>query len=307
MKLAYAFRRSTFYPWVGSDYAGLPGKEARSKWLKQVKAIGFDGLELGVEDLGGLDATKNSVAELRAELDDHGMPCVVVRAGGGYANPRTASESRSRMRNGLEIASWLGAGTVNTGVSTEPRHPDALGTLTGQPLSQGSSRDASEADFANTANALREAGKISGDLGVDITIEVHQHSIADNSWSTLHLLDLIDSPHVFANPDLGNIFWTYDEPEESPEEAIVALAPRTKYWHCKNLYRVHLPEAQRSVFVRVPLPDGEIDYRFAITAMVDTQYDGYLAIEGARSGDQLYADRRSVDYVKSVLKDVEAI
>ena len=33
-----------------------------------------------------------------------------------------------------------------------------------------------------------------GASGVSITIEVHQHSIADNSWSALHLLDLTDSP-----------------------------------------------------------------------------------------------------------------
>ncbi len=68
-----------------------------------------------------------------------------------------------------------------------------------------------------------------------VTVEVHQYSIADNSWSALHLLDLVNSPHVLANPDLGNIFWTYDDPEETPEDSIVALAPRAGYWHCKNL------------------------------------------------------------------------
>ena len=71
------------------------------------------------------------------------------------------------------------------------------------------------------------------------------------------------------------------------EQAIAALASRSRYWHCKNLYRVHVPEIDRSYFVRVPLPDGDIDYRFAISAMVDAGYDGYLAIEGGTAGDQI--------------------
>ena len=55
----------------------------------------------------------------------------------------------------------------------------------------------------------------------------------------------------------------------------------------------------------MPLPDGEIDYRFAISAMHDAVFDGYLAIEGATQVDQLHADRRSFEYVRHVLGEVE--
>ena len=55
--------------------------------------------------------------------------------------------------------------------------------------------------------------------------------------------------------------------------------------------------------MRVPLPDGDIDYRFAVNAMQDAGYDGYLAIEGAVLGDQLHADRRSVEYVQGILAE----
>ena len=90
-------------------------------------------------------------------------------------------------------------------------------------------------DFERIASVLREVGERDEYLGLKVTVEVHQYSIADNRWSALHLLDLVNSPHVLANPDLGNIFWTYDDPEETPEDSIVALAPRAGYWHCKNL------------------------------------------------------------------------
>ena len=137
-----------------------------------------------------------------------------------------------------------------------------------------------------------------------IAIELHQHSIVDNSWSALRILELTDSPHVFINPDLGNVYWNYDQPEETMETTILTLATRSAYWHCKNLHRINVPEMDSSYFVRVPLPDGDLDYRFAISAMIDADYDGFLAIEGATAGDAISADHRSFTYVKNLLKEI---
>ena len=194
---------------------------------------------------------------------------------------------------------------VNTALGTPPRDATLDTGPSGEPSSHGSSALATEDDFVRTANALREVGAVAGDHGINITIEVHQHSIADNSWSTLHLLELTNSPNVFANPDLGNVLWTYEEPEETMEECIVALAPHSKYWHCKSLQRVHIPELNHSYFIRTPLPDGDIDYRFALSAMHEAGYDGYFALEGTNTGDQLHKDKRSVDYVKDILAELE--
>ncbi len=304
MKIAYAFRRSIFYPYKG-DSRGLPDRAVRARLFAEVRDIGFDGIELGVDMFGGESATESHVRDVREELEGYGTPCVVLRGGGGAADPKNATRNRESLLKTVEVASWLGADVVNTTVGTPPRNPDMPGSFVGEPVSQGSSRMASPDDFERTAAVLREAGQRSGDLGLKVTVEVHQHSIADNSWSALHLLDLTDSPHVLANPDLGNILWCYDRPEETSEEAIVALAPRAGYWHCKNLHRVHIPENRHSVFVRVPLSEGEIDYRFAVSAMHDAGFDGYLAVEGAMQGDQLMADRRSFDYVTGLLAELD--
>jgi sugar phosphate isomerase/epimerase len=155
-----------------------------------------------------------------------------------------------------------------------------------------------------TADRLRQAGAMAADLNVKISIEVHQGSIADNAGATLHLLDLVGLDNVGVNPDLGNIYWHYEHPDETSETAIVALAPRAVYWHCKNLVRQHIPDLHRSFFQRVPLPDGDIDYRFAIATMLDAGYDGYLAVEGAREGDALSKDRRGIEYVRQILEEL---
>ena len=195
--------------------ATCPKERGRSRFLKHINRIGFDGIELGIESVGGMEATTQRATELRKELEDYGTPCVAVRGGGGFHDPGTAAANRKNIEKAIDVASWLGAGIVNTWSGTPPPHPEQPGTFVGDPVSQGSSRLATEDDFERTARVLHEVGEVAGDKGLRITLEVHQNSITDNSWSTLHMLDLADSPYLFANPDLGNIFWAYEVPEET--------------------------------------------------------------------------------------------
>ncbi len=306
MEIAYAWRRAAFYPYAGPPFT-FPPKEFRARWLKKIRSLNVAGIEIGT-DAAGPDPTEAKVHELRKELDGAGVPCVSVRGGGGVTHPRTAAASKERILLSVRFAGWIGASVSNNGLTTPATDPHGPGVMNwGDYVSQGSSRLASEEDFVRTAAALREAGKLAADVGVDISIEVHQHSIADNSWGALHLLQLIDHPRVGVNPDLGNIYWTYDVPEETSEAAIVKLAPHTKYWHCKNLHRVHFAQLKQSYFVRVPLPDGDIDYRFALSAMHHAGYTGYIVVEGANAeGDQFSMDGRSIEYMRGLLREIEA-
>jgi sugar phosphate isomerase/epimerase len=68
---------------------------------------------------------------------------------------------------------------------------------------------------------------------------------------------------------------------------------------------VHIPELSHSYFIRTALPDGDIDYRFALSAMHEAGYDGYFALEGTNTGDQLHKDTRSVEYVKGILNELD--
>lgn len=303
MKLCYALRRGVFYPSTQDLFGTMPPKEHRPAYLKAVKAIGFDGVEIPTPDQAEIDDGR--AADFGKELRDAGLPAVCVRAGGPIAHPTAGPAARDRLARAIKVAHAVGASVVNTTFVTPPTHPGGPGAdRRGEPVAQGSSRLASARDFEDTARQLRELGKQAADLGLNISIEVHQGSIADNSWATLHLLDLVDLDNVGANPDLGNIYWQYEVPEETCEQAILALAPRSTYWHCKNLRRLHIPELEKSWFIRVPLDDGDIDYRFAISAMVDAGYSGYLAVEGAQLGDQLTLDARSANYVRKILAEL---
>ena len=303
MNIVYAFRREAHYPHHGAG-TNLPPREVRGAYLAKVREMGFEGLELHAGLPDGGEVTEAAVRDLRRELEDAGLPCLGVRGGGGVAHPRATEGARNRLDEAILFASWIGADVVNTTTGTPLRDPGGPGSFVGEPVSQGSSRQATEDDFERTARAFAGSADRAAERDVHLSIEVHQHSITDNAWSVLHLMDLIDRPNVWVNPDLGNIYWAYDVPEETCEEAIVALAPRARYWHCKNLTRVHIPENRHAIFLQVPLPDGDIDYRFALSAMLDAGFDGHIAIEGLRLGDQVYGDGKSVAYIRALLTEL---
>ena len=301
VKLCYALRRGVFYPSARDDFGEMPPAAERRRYLPLVKAMGFDAVEVPVDET----ADEHTTRDLARELQEHGLEIGAVRAGGALNHPLTAGRAVQKLERAMRYAAWAGATVVNTALVSPPTHPNGPGSgRQGEQVSQGASRTASEQDFILTAERLRSAGHMAADVNVSIAIEVHQGSLADNSTATLHLLDLVGLPNVGANPDLGNIYWHYEYPEETAEAAIVALAPRAVYWHCKNLRRQHIPELRRSFFQRVALPDGDLDYRFAIAAMVDVGYDGYLAVEGAREGDALTQDRRSAEYILHLLAEL---
>ena len=59
MKIAYAFRRSIYYPYRG-DPRGLPERDVRARLFAKIKEIGFEAVELGVDMVGGADAEEGA-------------------------------------------------------------------------------------------------------------------------------------------------------------------------------------------------------------------------------------------------------
>ena len=265
----------------------------RRAYLKRVKQIGFEGVEIGTRSAGQSEADWK---ELRAELEGEGLKCAVLRGGGGVTNPRSATSYRRSWETAIRAAAALGSDLVNSAIGGRHARPGDPAPMWGSAPPEQHRHASEHTLLTRIVSADRDQPPSRVEIAIDAQTRSPTTRVASSP------LDLIAQNSD--QPDLGNLYWNYAVPEESNEACIAALARRAKYWHCKQLQRVYIPELQCSYFLKVPLPDGEIDYRFALSAMAEAGYTGYVAIEGCREGDQLYRDTKSVEYVRSILKEL---
>ena len=314
MRFCYAFRRFSDYPYLGNAFDMDP-KRLTDKFLKRVEKMGFDGIELGMECLDRIEGGENGLKEFEKRLSDLGTPVLAIRSGGLMIDPKNGEENILRARRSLKFGKILKSEVINGAISQPDKSPylDTGSSLissnevthNGLPFSQNSSRETTLPEYDMLAEKYQELCDEAQDYELNISCEVHQNSPIDNSWSAKLLHSKVERDNFGINPDLGNIIWNYDIPEERTEDAIKELASISNYWHCKNMTRVNHPENQRSVFVRGNILGGEIDYRFAIEAMHDGNYSGLMALEGVFDGDQFYSDKQSLDYCKEIWNDLE--
>src|SRR5437762_14093686 len=97
----------------------MPPKAERRRYLPLVQAMGFDAVEVGVDE----QASEAEARDLARELKDAGLAIGCVRAGGGLCNPLTAHANFDKLVRAVRYASWTGATVVNTALVTPPTHP----------------------------------------------------------------------------------------------------------------------------------------------------------------------------------------
>ena len=309
MRFCYAHRRFTLYP-QSVDSWSVSADNYTDDFLKRVKDMGFDALEVGTEVFDGLGGGERKAKEFAKRLDGFGLKVGAIRSGGTVLEAQHGPANQDKMRRAIKYAGWSGAEVINGALSAPARYPgNPPGSLPasqhGWPKSQDSSKEAMLWVYDELAAVYQGFCDEASAVDVNVSIEVHQNSPVDNSWSAQMIHQKVDRSNFGINPDIGNVVWNYDIPEEDFDDFIRATAAISVYWHCKNLHRIYHPENQRTVYLRVPLPDGEVDYRFAISAMADAGYSGYMAIEGAWAGDQWHADKKSLDYAKAIWAEVE--
>ena len=314
MRFCYAFRRFSDFPNLENAFDMHPEKIS-DKFLKRVSDMGFNGIELGMECLDRVQGGLKGLKEFSDKFNNLGVPILAIRAGGLLIDPKSGNETFDRAIRAIKFAEILGSEVINGAISLPNKSPylntgsklimSSSSTPMGFSYSQNSSRETTLPEYEMLASKYKDICKSAKNSGLKISCEVHQNSPVDNSWSAKLLYDMVEDENFGINPDLGNILWNYDIPEETCEDAIKELAPISNYWHCKNLVRVNHPENQRSVFLRETILSGEIDYRFSIEAMHQSNYSGLMALEGVFAGDQFYSDRLSLNYCKELWSELE--
>ena len=308
MKIAFSAMGIRYgnYKWSWTPDNPAPNNVTK-KLLSWAKDAGYDGFELEDHWIDFYNMSDSEIKQYKSVLDSTGMPIACIKTPGkNLCHPDVKDGNKKKLVRAIEIASMLESTIISLNLaSSNTLYNAPITNMGGISESWGSSKDASEKEFELTADCLREAAKKASYLGVSLAIEVHQHAICDSAKSTIKLLDMVGEKNVGANPDLGNIYWTYQIPEEDWAESINKLADRTLWWHCKNLNRVHIPDLNRSIFIKTTLDQGDIDYRYCVNTLHQAGYEGYILVEGTGDKDGLYNSKRNLNYLRDLLSDLD--
>ena len=120
MRFCYAFRRFSDFPHIGNAFDMDPEK-ITTKFLKRVKDMGFDGIELGMECLEKIDGGEKGVKEFAKKLNDNGVPLVAIRSGGLMIDPKSGHENYERIIRSFKFAKIFKSEVINGAISIPPK------------------------------------------------------------------------------------------------------------------------------------------------------------------------------------------
>jgi 3-dehydroshikimate dehydratase len=122
------------------------------------------------------------------------------------------------------------------------------------------------------AGELREVAATVADFGIDLLVETHPDTLADNAASTIRLIEEVDHPSLKINFDVLHVWEAGDDPLELHRR----IAPLVRHYHLKNITdRRHLPVfAPANVYAAAgnrngmtSLFTGLVDYRTIFSAI----------------------------------------
>jgi sugar phosphate isomerase/epimerase len=303
MKIAFATLSMGVYPVRTGGKLDPVTRERLFAWGSKA---GFDGIELQDSAFGCTDMSDAELEAMAKQLRDCKLKPAAVKVGGDLYTQSIAAKNEERMIKATHAAAVLGSSMVSTSIATPLNLIGVPRTeRLGRKVSAASSAQAEEEDYVTTAAALRRVAEAAQKEGVQVSLEMHTNSLADNSKGTLKLHQMVNHPALGVNPDVGNLIWGYMEPEEDWRDCIATMAPYTNYWHLKNIYRFHIPELDRTVFKRGPLWEGVVDFRFAFAMMLRAGYNGWGVIEGAESGDHQTYVKQGLRYIREMEEEME--
>jgi sugar phosphate isomerase/epimerase len=297
MRFAFSTRALDIYP---TPYGAPVPSEARERLFRWGIARGFDGIEIEDKWVPVESLPDGELEHLRDQSQAVGItPTLKLHYRDLTAEP-VAKRNEDSIRRAIEGAAKIAAPIVSFSMPTlDPIREDVSRDL-GRDW-RPSSAEALPGAFERTVEAVRRLARIGQDLGVVLAIEMHQGSIADTGESLLRLLDAIDQPNVGANPDLANLMQLEPPPAEDWRACARLLAPRTVYWHVKNIRRYVI--GRQPFLLRRGLDEGFVDYRWCVAELLAHGFDGFAVIEASGYGDHLTLCEQGREYLARLVEE----
>jgi sugar phosphate isomerase/epimerase len=297
VKIAFSTRAMDVYP---HTYGTPLPEEVRGRVLRWGAAKGFDAAEL--EDSWALVEQMDDaqLGRLDEQAEAAGIGLTLKLHYRDLSTPRVAAANEAGVLRNVEAAAKLGALMVSFSIPTAEPIRRAVAAELGRDW-RPSSLDALPGAYEASAEAIRRLGRRAADLGVTLSVEMHQGSIVDTGPSLVRLLEMVDLPNVGANPDLANLMQLDPPPEEDWRGCLARIAPWMNYWHVKNLRRYEV--GGKPFLLRRRLDEGFVDYRWCVAFLLERGWDGIAVIEGPGFGDHLTVVEGSRAYLVKLIEE----
>lgn len=273
------------------------GAAAWAEVFAEVRALGFEALELADTHLQPGELDPGLRREISATAAEHGVAIVALHAARrSVVQPGRGEENLAYAHRQIDAAAEMGIPIFSTGLH--------------QPLTQAQQEafwfwlepgpvDPDDPEVRSTAvRRLRELGEHAASLGLTTSLEVYEDTYLGSAASAVRLVEEIDLPSVGLNPDVGNLVRLH-RPMVDWAAEYAAMLPYATYWHLKNYARDETADG-RVTTMPTTLELGVINYRSVIRTALDLGYSGPFLME-QYGGDSLGVCVTNRTYVEGLL------
>ncbi len=254
--------------WTIDDLPEVGGETSLETCLREARAAGFEGVELGCK-------FPRTAPELKAALAPHGLSLV----SGWYSSnllQRDAAAEYEAMRPHRELLSALGCEVVVVAETTRCIHGDRRARLSQRPV-------LSPGDWPQFAARLDELAARLEDGGLRLGYHHHMGTVVQTEDEVDRLMDSCDDA-VGLLLDTGHLTFAGGD----PARAAARHASRIAHVHCKDVRRAVLERSlnRDCSFLDAVLDgvftvpgDGCVDYPATLAPIARAGYDGWLVVE----------------------------
>lgn len=250
---------------VGLYEKALPNELSWEDKLKQTKELGFDFLEISVDESderrSRLDWNDDEVYALRRLCEKYGIPLQSMCLSAhrkfpfGSADPAIREQAVIHMEKAISLAYKLGIRTIQ--LAGYDVYYEPADKVTHQRFIEG----------------MKLSAQLAERSGVMLAVEIMDTEYL-NSLSKFEVLSReVNSPYFTAYPDVGNISgWNYDIVTE-----LKLSKPHITQIHLKDTYKV--TDEYKGQFRDLVIGDGEVDFNAIFETLKETECVVPLVIE----------------------------
>ncbi|MEZ8314469.1 L-ribulose-5-phosphate 3-epimerase [Vibrio splendidus] len=250
---------------VGLYEKALPNELSWEDKLKQTKELGFDFLEISVDESderrSRLDWNDEEVYALRRLCEKHGVPLQSMCLSAhrkfpfGSADPAIREQAVIHMEKAISLAYKLGIRTIQ--LAGYDVYYEPADKVTHQRFIEG----------------MKLSARLAERSGVMLAVEIMDTDYL-NSLSKFEVLSReVNSPYFTAYPDVGNISgWNYEIVTE-----LKLSKPHITQIHLKDTYKV--TDEYKGQFRDLVIGDGEVDFNAIFETLKETECVVPLVIE----------------------------